>query len=466
MKWIFTTDFKPHFALQICLLVAVALAAAMAIKSQFDAHPDEVHHFAAANYYTTHFLPPKFDDPTIRSSYSVYGVSYLNYHWFEYLAAGKFAFVADYFFANPVLSARFFNIFLLLTLAVFFIYRSRNEPEIFILGAFLLISPQIWYVFSYVNNDAIALFLCFLAAYQIARPTSLFNRFLTAETFFGKIGGGLWFGLLVGLLLTAKTNYYTFLLFAGLWLLFRAPVYNFRKFDFKRLQKYGFIVLFAVSILLARCAADFYVNGETNFVGLSYLNYSSGNFERQNSRLLQVQEEYAEPRYKPSAFENNLANTEPSMKLKAKGETYFSLFSRWRWHESSFRSFVGLYGYFKVYSNTFYYRLMFFLYVIFGIYVLGAIVRTRDFDALIETGIFLLAASLTIFISTYLSWTYAVQAQGRYLFPIIPMLGLLIYSNRKKFASAWLNFLFGAMFLASVYSFVRIGLRDINTPFG
>ncbi len=412
--------------------------------SEFNKSPDEIHHFYATDYYTNHFFPPKYDDPEIRNSYSVFGVSYLNYHWFEYFSAGKFAYIFSPFTTNKLVLVRLFNVFLFVLLAFCFV-RKSNEYLTF--SVFLLVSPQIWYIFSYANNDAFALFIAMILAYQISAEKSFFHKFLQDKNLLG----GIFCGILIGILLTLKTNYYTFLLFIGLWLLW--------EFRLKFIKKFAYILLFAAIIFTFRIDLDLYSNGETNFVGLSYLNYFSGNFERQKSKLMTVQEEYADENYKPSKFENDLQNTDNSMKLKAKGVPYKDIFKVWRWHEVSFKSFVGVYGYMNIFAPNIYYRLMAILFSAFGLYLFLALIYAKRYA---ETLITLLCFALTMFVSTYLSWTYAVQAQGRYLFPIIPMFALLVYKNRKYLHDFWINSFIFAAFLLSVYSFIFVGLANIN----
>lgn len=469
MRWIFPKfqSFAPHSLLPICLLAAIALAAWMATVSEYNRHPDEFHHFEAARYYKHHFLPPEIGDETVRASYSVYGVSYLNYHWLEYLAAGKFIFLTAPVFGDDLLAARFFNVFLLFTLLVFFAYRARKySAKEFIIPCFLLVTPQIWYVFSYVNNDAFALAASLLAAQQIAQPTSLTSRFLRAETFSKNLIGGLVFGCLVGVLLIVKTNYYAFLIFAALWLLYRFPLVKFidsrPRFDSLLLKKFTFVSLIGLSILTFRCGLDFYVNGETNFVGLSYANYFLGNFEDQKSRLLEYQEAVAELPYKPSTVEKNLSGTDPSLKLKEKGKPFSHLFKERRWHEDSFKSFVGIYGYMNVLAGFSYYRLMQIFYTIFAVYLFVAVAARRKTRGIWQSLIYLAGFALTVFISAYLSWSYAYQAQGRYLFPIVAMTGVLVYANRARLDNLFVHAFIAATFLASVYSFIWVAIAGVN----
>jgi len=193
-------EFKPHYILKICLLVAVILSSAMALKSDYNRHPDERNHFAAVRYYYNHFLPPVIDDPAILDSYSGYGVSYLNFQWVEYLVSGQISGAILFFTSNEVVAVRFSVIFLFLVLAAWFLYRSRKNSEEFILACFLLVSSQVWYVFSYANNDAFALFISMLAAYQLASSESWLNKFLASKKFSENLMGGLWFGSLLGLI--------------------------------------------------------------------------------------------------------------------------------------------------------------------------------------------------------------------------------------------------------------------------
>jgi hypothetical protein len=438
----------------------------MAVTSDYDHHPDEPNHFDAAKYYTGHFLPPVIGDPSVAGSYSVWGVSYLNYHWAEYFAAGKFMYLVSPLISNELTAARLFNVSLLFLLSAYFIYRSRRDKDAWIITAFLLITPQVWYVFSYVNNDGSALFVSMLAAYQIALPDSILNRFFNAARVREMISGGVIFGLLIGLILIGKTNYYAFLAFTAAWLLYRFPVIKFDgrmpAINVAALKKYAVIVVTALFVLTFRCSLDLYVNGETNFAGISYVNYFLGNFEDGKSRLMAYQDEMAAPPYKPSTIENDLAASDESVKLKAKGVSFSDILFKRKWLEVSFRSFAGTYGYVTIFAGGWYYRWMALLYAAFGLYVLVSVLRRRRAGSIILTAITASAVSLTVFISAYLSWTYAFQAQGRYLFPVIPMIAVFIYSFRDVINRSVLFAFTVCAFLLSVYSFAFVALPHIN----
>ncbi len=213
-----------RFSIGLFLLTAVVLAAVMSLTSGYNRHPDESNHFEAAKYYENHFLPPEIGDPSVLDSYSVWGVSYLNYHWIEYFLAGKFVSILTFFGSNELFAARFFNVFLFFSLSIFFLYRSRANSEILVIPSFMLITPQVWYVFSYINNDAFALFVSMLTAYLTAHRDSILHRFLAAGGPKQNLAGGIVFGALIGMLLIGKTNYFAFIIFAAGWLLYSFPI--------------------------------------------------------------------------------------------------------------------------------------------------------------------------------------------------------------------------------------------------
>ncbi len=220
--------------------------------------------------------------------------------------------------------------------------------------------------------------------------------------------------------------------------------------------------MIAMSVLSFRCALDFYVNGETNFAGLSYINYFLGNFEDGKSRLMAYQEEKAAPPYKPSTIENNLEQSDESVKLKSKGVSLVDVLIERRWIKLSFDSSVGVYGYMNVLAPPNYYRLMAFIYAAFAVFLLISITRNAGFDGIAQIAITLIGCLITVFISSYLSWTYAFQPQGRYLFPAIAMIAVLAYSNRRHLSKIGFAFFILCGFMMSFYSFVFIALSELN----
>lgn len=449
--------FKPHPMLNWLLIAAIGLAFAMALIGKYDSHPDEKEHFEATRYYFDHFLPPVIGDPAVRASYSFWGDSYLNYHWVEYLFAGKFALLLSSPGVSQLIAARLFQFFLFACLSTLFFYRAGNVRQEFIIPSFLLITPQIWYIFSYINNDAFAFVISILLSYQVACTNSSFNKFLQAGQMSEKYFSGVLVGLLAGALLTCKPNYWVFLIFISLWVLFDKPL------NLHRLRRFAFILLIAVLFVGFRIKLDYHVNGETNFVGLSYINYVFSDYENKQGKLHAYQEEVADICCKPSTLRNNLMNSYPSLKLKAKGTPFAGLFYKYDWHRYSFYSFVGLYGYMAVSAGPNYYRCMLLLYAIFTLYLVLSVIRSRNGQAIGQLLITAFGCFLSAFVSVMMSWSYAFQPQGRYLFPIIGMIGLLVYSNRQNLHNWILHGFILAAFLLSLYSFVFVGLQKLKS---
>jgi len=449
-------QFVSYSVLKYCLGSVLILVFAMATVSNYNRHPDESNHLSAAGYYTNHFLPPEIGDPAVRNSYSVWGISYLNYQWVEYFLAGKFISMVSPLIRDPDLAARFFNCSLLVLLAVIFYYRSRTDNTEFIIPCFLLVTPQIWYVFSYCNNDAFAVFVSILLAYEIASQQSSLSEYLRSKGVLPGLTGGVFAGLLFGLLIICKTNYWLFLFFAASWLFLNFPL------NALATKKYAIIALVALSVFAFRIGLDFYVNGETDFSGSSYMNYFLGGFETKPGKLLAYQDEIADYEFKPTTLENELERSRPEVKLKAKGTPAIEMLSKWHWHTLSFESFVGLYGYMNLSGPKWYYGAMLLLFFSFGLYVVVAIIARRDRESLRNFALAITGFLLATAISFYLSWNYAFQPQGRYLFPVIPILATFVYSYREFLNPRVINSFLIAVFILSVYSFVFVGLAQIN----
>ena len=449
-----TRDFSPNRFILPALFVAIALAALISLIAEANRNPDEFHHLAAVHYYITHFFPPTIGDPEVRDAYSVWGTSYLDFQWLEYFLAGKFIWLFRSLAGSELLAARFFNVALFAGMVIFFAVRSRTDRNALIIPALFLITPQVWYIFGYFNNDAFALFVAALLGYQIVSPTSAANNYLNNRRLFGY--GAIWFGLLVGTLLICKSNYWIFLAFAGISLVLK------RHLSIELTSKFAVIGLLALTVLGARIGLDLYANGETNFVGVSYISFLCTGTLRGGSRLRALQEEIAQPPFKASTLENDPDGTDPSVNLRAKGVGITELFSKWKFHTQSFKSFVGVYGYMDKTAASLYYASFAGLYLFFGGYLVFSVARSRDTDVLIQ--FFLLAAGVfaTFLIALLLSWTFAFQAQGRYLFPLIPMLGVFVYTNRRLLSGRYINIFLSAAFLLSLYSFIFVGILRIN----
>ncbi len=417
--------FVPVFLSGVLVLIIV-----MAGISERNAHPDEYVHLQATSYYEDHWLPPLFGDDSVRDSYSVYGVSRLNNGEVYYLFSGKFHGLLESFKIPEYFSMRMFNICLF---GLILLSTIKNHYARMVAIPFLL-SPQIWYVFSYCSSDAFALFVTFLAGCQLVNPASCFSRFLKggSQQF---ISGLLVMGFLLGCLFLLKMNYYPFIAFfyfcLGIQLFFNIVSREDRNFALRRLA-----AVTAVGILFCglRLGADYMVNG----------------FDL-DSKFREAQEQFADPKYKPST---ELHEKYGTLLRKDRGDTLRDLVTRDHWFEKSFQSGFGVFGYFTISASQIYYDMVrwtsvgLLVFVFGSIFIRGGLVNsTVAFSVLVVFGL-LIAASL------HRSWTWDFQSQGRYLFPIVPIFGILYARTYRVIYQPLLILGVSSMYFLGMYVFI------------
>jgi len=389
--------FVPFFLFGVWGLIMV-----MACISNENEHPDEYVHMFATSYYQDNWLPPVLESDDIIDSYSVYGVSRLNNGEVYYLFAGKFQKFIEEFRVPEYLSFRMFNIFLfgLILLYTIGVKHARMVAIPF------LVSPQIWYVFSYCNSDAFALFFTFVAACQLVNPESLLHRFLKGDGRSSTVFGAVALSILLGLVFLLKKNYYPFI--ALFYLCLGVKFFVTQDFFWDRkeaLKRLVFITLAGLLIFGLRIGADYMVNGPDRQVKIETL-----------------KEELAHPWYKPSTA---LHDKHISLYRKARGTTLQELIVIDRWFEKTFLTSFGVFGYFTISGSQKYYDLVRWTGGAFLVFFLGSILLRGGYvGAGLAVSVFTLSAAL-IGVSLHHSWTADFQAQGRYLFPIVPMLGIL-----------------------------------------
>ena len=465
------------------MFFSVFLSGTMAFVSAYNMHPDEKHHIEAAKYYEAYWLPPMVGDPRVQDSYSIYGVSYLYELEIVYFLAGKFSMLISPLVDNSVLRIRLFNVLLFSLLAFLFALKTQDR-WVFLL---LLASPQIWYIFGYFNGDAFPLFISILIAYQITRSESWFNQFIKSPKVFDYIRGGVLMGVCLGMLALSKMNYHFFVFFILCW--FAASLYGFRVafscffigmfpifnklwiVHFSSMKYYG-VLLFIIFLGVLWCARDF-KGARGNFNQLVkfavviavaaslfapryiYDMVKTGN----QITLRDVQEQFALPQYKPSA---SLSDSFFGLNLKERGINYLDLFSDpFNWHIRVSHSAAGVYGWFTIWGNPLYYKVIILLFMGFLGYIFGHLAilgGRREFPFLVFFGTFILAL---FFIVSYRSWTVDFQGQGRHIFPMIGMLAIFLGLNREKLSEWVLSLFIYILYGLSVYSFVFTGLRLI-----
>ncbi len=414
------------------LLASVVLVFLMAARSPIDAHPDEMLHLLAGRYFQTHWLPPPVGAPETAESYSRWGFSYLDMGDVVYWRLGKAAAAGVLLGATPPVAMRSLQVLLYVVLVVWCLARARTfGPAL----GFLLLTPQLWYVFSYINGDALPFLLFTGLILELGWPESGIRPFWRSGEA-RPTAGVFAVGVLLGLLLISKLNYLVSVVFLGgilVWL--RGEITYWKR----------------LTIPIAVAAA----------IAIPWSCYHAWVNDFQTSaKVAAYADQVAGPGFKPSAFASPQAF--PFIMLRAKGVPLSALITSLDWAGLSFRSFSGLYGWMSVVAVPW-------VYYVFGaldaallaILVLPVALRGARGARLLFLGV-LVCAALVVAQSLYRSWVVNFQGQGRYLFPILPM--LFFYWRQCEEPSLRVPALLAAASLGaiSLFSFALVGLGSLG----
>lgn len=481
---------------------AAVLACVMAILAPINDRPDlwrgppdEHGHRGAARYYVDHWLPPKVGDPASLDSYSRdYGFSYINDPDPVYPLAGRFAALVSPIIANHDRAFRLFNAMLLAVLAAVCWLR----PGAALAFAPLTLSPQVWYIFSYFNNDAFPLFVATLLAWQVVDPQSGFNRFVAGEGSRRGWGGAVAFIVLAALLALSKKNFLTVLallpalialrhlglgaatLITATALLGATWYQNWYAIPMPTAAWFGSLALAAtLGVILVRRgtrALRIVTLGRLALLGalsvafmvprFAWDAYQHGSLEEKRAAQGVLQEQIAKPEYKPSQIYAQREKSYYGIELRARGTPLSELFSpQWAWHKHTFFTGTASYGWIQFFSPPWFYHVIAAAYLaILAVYAF-AVVRARSAAAVAGFALVAAFSALTIGIALFHSWNNDFQAQGRYLFPMIAMLGAGLFMVRDTLPRRTFAAIVTLCFALGVYSFVFTGLGQVPKSF-
>jgi hypothetical protein len=475
-----------------CFVVAWALAVAMALVSAVDAHPDEKFHLAAGHYYLDHWLPPKVDESTLQPSLSGYGYSYLGDVDVTYFLAGKVARALGSVIGSEYLCFRAFNLLLFAGLIAVYVRRRDAFSPVVV----ALLTPQVWYVFSYFNNDALPLFLALLVADLLFGARERIGAILTAPWHAASLLPLAGCGALLGLLVLTKSNYLPFLgfvAFLALWNTagFAPAAVAVASAGFYVAQARGFfsfqrqtaviaasigagVVVIATAVRVRRSTAlraalrgGAFVACAALWVAAPPLLYDrvvNGDAYTKNSALSALAEAHADPEYQPSAAAN--ADTAFwGLRLRAKGVTLLEVLSPpWSWGTKSWKSFTGYYGYMSIKSPFAYHAAIGAVYAALVACFLRAIFASHDPQALALVAAASAFGGGVVLLSLYHSWVNDFQAQGRYLFPVLAIASIPMARTATRFDAREVRIvqsLIALAFVLSAFSFSFRGLARI-----
>lgn len=413
---------------------AVVLCLYLARRSPFWLNPDEYEVRAAVRYYFTHWLPPDLRSDEISDAFAVYGTSRHSEWNTFYFWTGKIG----QFFEDAAMQSRWLNMTLFAVMAAVIV---KNCQKYFGLLFVLLLTPQVWYLFSYTTSDGLDFFVSFLAVYELIKEDSMLNRLLKEPPGKKQIPAYLLLSLLFVQLFWAKISFYPVLLFLFLILLIR--LLEKKGKERKQLfRKYMILVGLTLSVFLIRyMITDFPHYGFEKFRVIS-----------------EVMERRALYEYKPSTPPHEQAG---SIYLYRKGIPLSLFFGEMEFNKTLFRSFTGFFGNFAFGAADWYYLAMGILYILLFGCLLYELVKMKEPKKWVEFGVVtvcIVCQYALVFLNGYF---VDFQPQGRYLLPALLYVAYLVYTCKKAANSRPIRLILCAACLLSMYAFATAGVAEM-----
>jgi hypothetical protein len=417
------------------LCIAVCFMAAMAYQSPYNKHPDEYVHVAAGKYYETHWAPPEICKAGTEDSYSVYGTSRLNSKEVVYFLAGKFSALTKFIPVESHIRLRFFNVLLFAALVVLF-FKNRDTRVLFLP---LIMTPQIWYIFSYFNSDAFSLFISLLICHQIIYEKSLFREFINTERAQGlSIKVLLVLGLLSAVFLHAKKNFYILVIFFSMFILAK----------YWRDIKTGILRYWRPIAMIMVVTLGYLVMIEGMYIQVNGIN--------QKQKIIECKNKIALYEYKPST---PLEEKNQNIYLKRRGFPISYVLTNGKWAHRILRSSFGVYGYTNISAHNIYYDIFAGAFLFFLVCATASVLLYSSWNERFLWAITVSCCFLMISITLYRAWYADLQAQGRYLLPIIPMISFLCYYVKDAIDNTIVRLAAFILFAISTYSFLWVGIQ-------
>jgi hypothetical protein len=427
----------PHVPPMYAILAAIAcvLILCLSLTSAFNAHPDEVWHTAATSYFLFDHYPAA--NPTTQSaeSISLYGSSYLATADICYPIAAQWTSILSTLCDLPFDQLQMDRLLSVIAFAVLAWFLSRRSNQGMLLS--FLITPQLWYIFSYVNNDwfGVVVATCLILFLNSSRVK--FHRFAvtgSAVSLFRLLP----IVVLLVPLYFSKPNYWV----CAILCFYEPAIRLFRKNSSwsTRLR------------VLAFC------------VGLVFL--SAGCVLLKNSFSHETIQRVTVPANQPtdqSSAEsielfNRKAQTE---KLFEHHITIWNMLTKRQWIWLSSRSFFGDFGWMKFHLSLTYYYVAISVFVALVICALLSSRTESNFRPVLSFAFFVFAANICSAIAY--SWFFDLQPQGRYLFPSLLAFGWMLSRLRGWQKSRIVRSLALLMALFAIYSFVCYALIPLKS---
>lgn len=422
--------------IRICAVYAAAvciLSAAIAMQTSPNVHPDELIHGDAFCYFQNHAWPPPLNSDGLRygpdGMSRVYNGEIVYWLWGRIGAAGAPAFaylgaaagqIANYFQPGPadspfhaflplvaappfclfdMRSYRLLNTALLAVTLAVLLYCGRRHLWPLLLAAIISCVPQVIYVYSYANSDA----------WGLSMSIFLFTFAVTKRRPLAAPAPALVLGVLTGLVILSKQPFWVTLPFSYLWIAAGSGWERLKQWtaaERRTAARNALLLIVTVLVVVAPLKLIY---------PLSTPHYQQG--------VEQMREDKAVAGFRPSSL------SYPGFRLASRGVPFSTVWRNAEWYQSSALSLYGKFGYMTVALPSLHYWAIGGLLLLFVALTYGyGVARWKLLANSVKLALCASPAfvAISVLASLYNSWTYDNQPQGRYLFPALIPLALML----------------------------------------
>ncbi|SHF32183.1 hypothetical protein [Lactonifactor longoviformis] len=410
-------NFNDEQKKRICRLLEIAFLAFLfvfyfmwAYHQPFNSAPDEKMRYDIPQYIYEHGALPHGGDPEIRDEN--WGISYAFNPILSYIFSALFMKITSFFTTAPfalLMAARTVSVFWGVITAYFVIKISKKLLPIAYRGLFIVLItllPQMAYLSSYVNTDAMAV---------TSSAIIIYMWILGLETNWNKKSC---IGLAVGLALCSLSYYnaYGYILCSIFLFLISTLCMGEKKLNYSFMLKRGLLIAGIALLLAGWWFVRSYIIYDGDILGMST--------SKKYSEL------YAADAFKPS---NRVT-------YKSGGYSIIGmLFNKGGWIETTKFSFIGCFGYMERYLGVRTYDRYIYLIAAGGLGVLLSFVKLFQpyknkqwIKRNVLNIILAIAMVIPVLLTIYYAYASDYQAQGRYVMPmIIPLMYFTMVGLKK-----------------------------------
>jgi hypothetical protein len=428
-----TRTSRPMYA--ILAAAACVLILCLSLTSAFNAHPDEIWHAASTSYFLFDHYPAT--NPTTQSAESIsfYGSSYLSTADISYPIAAAWTSLLSTFTDLPFDQLQLDRLLAVCSFAVL-VWLLASRSNYGILLSFL-ITPQLWYLFAYVNNDWFGLVVatCLILFLNSRRVT--FHRFAITGSPIHLVRL-LPLAILLVLLYFSKPNYWV----CAILCLYEPAIRLFRRNStwWCRWRTLGFCA--GLALLSSGCI------------------YLKSSFSHETIQKIMAS---ANPPADRSVAESAelAARKLQTEKLFWRRVTLWNMLINRQWIWLSCRSFFGDFGWMRFHPSLTYYYVAMLAFAALILFTLAGCRMEPNFRPVLLFALLVVGANICSAIAY--SWFFDLQPQGRYLFPSLLAFGWMLSRLRAWQKSRIAQSLVLAMALLAIYSFVCYALIPLRS---